>query len=111
MPPKRGPMVLGRRLSAVLEAIPETEGLVKILTSLGKELLGDYARKGIEYLSSQFQKELWFPTYWRDSFDPQTGGSPLIAEAARDLEEPHAPRRIIERIEEGRDRMRADLAS
>lgn len=96
-------------LSAVLEAIPETDGLVKILTSFGKELLGDYARKGIEYLSSQFQKELWFPTYWKDAFDPQTGSSPLIAEAAKDLEKPTKLARIIERIVGGRDRMRVDL--
>jgi hypothetical protein len=97
-------------LDTALEAIHEPEGLARILISFLKELLSDYARKGLEYLRSQFDKELLFPTYWRDASAPETDGFPIIDRTAREFEERDSlPNFIERRIEEGKDRMRADI--
>jgi hypothetical protein len=97
-------------VTVFLEAIHEPEGLAKILTSFVKELLGDYARNGLEYLRSQFEKDLLFPSYWRDPVDPQNGGFPLIEKTVREFEERDSlPTLIEQRIEEGKDRVRADI--
>jgi hypothetical protein len=100
--------VWAQGVSAVLEALPDFAGPAKIATSFLRELAGDYIQNGVTLAASKV--ELWFPNYWKDAFDPQTGGSPLVTKATKDLAERDSlPGLIIQRVQDEVDHVKAEI--